>query len=285
MTTDDDQVLRAITDDNTFRVIVASTTQTVRGVLDAQGATGQTGRYLAELVTGAVLVRETMSPHHRLQAVLTGKQGRGRVVADTHPDGSTRGLVHLPPDWEQFRLGNGSMLQVMRTMANGSIYRGLVDTAEQPDVSGALMAYLQESEQTVSVIGSGMCQQGDEIQIAGGYVVQLLPDANRDALQTMTRRLESLTDTESLLRRTGGSARRTLEELLQGSAFCQLDDRPVRFHCGCNQEAVVATLSTLDRSELDEIIREQGVLELTCDYCRTPYRVGRGQLQGLLEPS
>jgi molecular chaperone Hsp33 len=280
-----DRVIRAITDDGTFRVIAATTTSTVRGVLEAQGAVGPTARHLSELVTGTILVRETMSPHHRLQGVLCGQGGRGRLVADSHPDGSTRGLVHLPSDWDQFRFGTGSTLQVMRTMANGSIYRGLVDAAGQDDVSGALMAYLQESEQTVSVISAGMHETGGEVAVAGGYVVQLLPEAKREALRVMTRRLEAMADIASLLRDTEGDPQRLLAKLLQATPFTQLDDRPVQFRCGCNREAVVATLATLDRDELAEMLRTQETLELTCDYCHTEYRVGRSQLRGLLEPS
>lgn len=285
MSSADDQVLRAITDDNTFRVIVATTTSTVRGVLEAQGAKRGTARHFADLVTGVVLLRETMSPHHRLQGLLTGAGGQGRLVADSQPDGSTRGLVQLPAGGGEFELGAGSMLQVMRTMANGSLYRGLVDAAAQPDVPGALMAYLQESEQTVSVIATGMVTSDDGTESAGGYVVQLLPEGRRDALQAMTRHLEKLADTEALLRRAANDATGLLEELMQGSAYSQLDDRPVRFRCGCDRRAVVAALSTLKRDELAEMIEEQDPLELTCDYCQTVYRVGRGQLRGLLTES
>ena len=285
MSANEDRVLRAITDDNTFRVIVASTTDTVREGLAAQQVAGATGARLAEMMTGAVLVRETMSPHHRLQGILTGEGGRGRLVADTHPDGSTRGLIQMPADWSEFRLGPGSMLQVMRTMANGSIYRGLVNAAEHDDVAGALMSYLQESEQTVSVIATGAVWSEAGIETAGGYVVHLLPEARRDALQAMTERLEEMSAIEPLLRRTGGSARRLLAELLQQQPFTQLDDRPVMFRCRCSSEAVVASLATLEREELAEMIREQEVLELTCDYCRTAYQVSRSQLQGLLDPS
>src|SRR5688500_245017 len=60
-----DTVLRAITDDGAFRVITARTTDTVRGAVDVQGATGSTARAFGELLTGAILYRETMAPQLR----------------------------------------------------------------------------------------------------------------------------------------------------------------------------------------------------------------------------
>jgi len=93
----EDNVLRAITDDGAFRIIAADTIATVRGALEAQRpATPELARVFADLLTGAVLVRESMAPDNRLQAVLQGDVPRMRMIADTHPDGATRGLLQLP---------------------------------------------------------------------------------------------------------------------------------------------------------------------------------------------
>jgi redox-regulated HSP33 family molecular chaperone len=65
-----DRAKRALTDDNAFRVITVDATETVRGVITAQKVSGEAARVFAELVVGAVLVRETMSPDLRVQAIL-----------------------------------------------------------------------------------------------------------------------------------------------------------------------------------------------------------------------
>lgn len=285
MSTQQDRVIRAITDDNTFRVIVASTTDTIRQAVAAQAPPQAAAAPYAELLTGTVLVRETMSPHHRVQGILAGAGGQGRLIADAHPDGSTRGLVQLPAGWEAFRFGRGSVLQVMRTMANGSVYRGLVDAAHCADVQSALMAYMQDSEQIVSVIATAIAGTDETIALAGGYVVQLLPEGQRSALRAMTERLESLPALDQLLHQTQGAPHQLLDALVGNTAYAQLDDRPVRFRCWCTAEAVVAALATLGRDELAELVHDQEVIELSCDYCHRRYRVGRAQVQGLLETS
>ncbi|MBW2453201.1 MAG: Hsp33 family molecular chaperone HslO [Deltaproteobacteria bacterium] len=280
-----DRVRRAITDDDAFRVMVATTTGLTRQAVARQQATGTTARFFADLLTGTVLIRETMSPAHRLQSLLKGAEDQTSLVADAHPDGLTRGLLQGPPEARPFDTQQGVMLQVMRSMATGKVHRSVVRPPAGCDISQALMTYLQESEQITSVISVGAAWQNDEISHSGGYVVQLLPDADRGALTVMTERLEALPPIDELLAGLGGSAPKLLDELLFQMPHAQLDDQAIHFGCRCSQEAVVASLATLGREDLTELVRDQEVVELTCDYCGTAWPVQRAQLLGLLETS
>ena len=127
MSDGDDSVLRAITDDGAFRVVVARTTSTVRGVLQAQHARGPSARPFGDLITGSVLFRETMAPNLRVQGVLKGVGGRGSLVADSHPSGMTRGLMQLPEGAEAVDTNAGALLQLMRTLPGGRINQGVVE--------------------------------------------------------------------------------------------------------------------------------------------------------------
>ncbi len=280
-----DRVLRALTDDDAFRVMVTTTTDLTRQAVARQEATGSSAHHFADLLTGTVLLRETMSPAHRLQSVLRGAADQYSLVADAHPDGLTRGLLQGPPESRPFDTQQGAMLQVMRTMATGKAHRSVVRPPAGCDVSQALMTYLQESEQIVSVISVGAAWDGDEIRHSGGYVVQLLPEADQGTLMVMTERLEALPPIGGLLVTLDGSASKLLGELLFHMPHAQLDDQPLHFGCRCSEEAVVASLATLGRKDIAELLRDQEVIELTCDYCGTAWPVQRAQLLGLLETS
>ena len=170
-----DGVLRAVTDDSTFRVITVRTRDTVRGVVAAQRATGNTAKLLADLVTGAVLVREAMAPDLRVQVILQSESQRSRIVADAHPDGSCRGLVQMPEGHAALTVASGDLFQVARTLHNGALQQGTVSVGSG-GVSEGLMQYMQLSEQTVTMCAVGCNAEGDEIASAGGYLVQLLPE-------------------------------------------------------------------------------------------------------------
>src|SRR5262245_62662169 len=85
-----------MTDDSAFRVMAVNTTQTVTDALERQTPSGITRKAFGDLITGAVLVRETMAPNQRVQAILKRRQHTGSLVADTHPtDGTDRKSTRL----------------------------------------------------------------------------------------------------------------------------------------------------------------------------------------------
>src|SRR6187551_195287 len=222
-----DSVLRAITDDGAFRVIVARTTDTVQHVLSAQGALGSTGKNLGDLVTGAVLFRETMAPNLRVQGILKGSGGSGSLVADSHPSGRTRGLVQLSEGVNEIAIGPGAIMQMMRTLPDGKINQGFVEVPAPGGISRALMAYMQTSEQVVSMLAMGTLLDQSRVTAAGGYLVQLLPEVGRGPLMVMTERLKDFETIDAQLREPGFSPSALLEELLWGMPFTRLEESKV----------------------------------------------------------
>lgn len=283
-----DTVVRALTDDGAFRVITARTTETVRGAVAAQRARGPTAKHFGELLTGAILVREAMAPNHRVQGILKSANGKGSLIADAHPDGSSRGLVNLGKGGGEIEVTRGALLQMMRTLANGMLHQGVVEIpAVEPRmgaISAGLMAYMQDSEQVVSTIGVSAVLEGDAVIAAGGYIVQLLPEVERGPLMVMTERLAAFEDLEEVLK-GGASPDELLGELLYGMPFTRLEESSLCFACRCSQLRVVSTLATLPRSDIEELVSAGEVLEINCDYCGKEYQVPPAQLRSLLTTS
>jgi len=280
-----DSVLRAMTDDGAFRVITAHTTETVRGVLRAQSATGGTARTFGDLITSAILFRETMAPELRVQGVLRGSNGTGSLVADSHPSGKTRGLLQMPSGTQQLDLDKGAVIQIMRTMPNGSITQGMVEVPGQGGVSQALMAYMQTSENVLSMIALGTLFDGDEVMAAGGYMVQLLPEVGRGELMVMTERLRDFETIDAHLRDAGFSPSGLLEQLLDGMPFTKLDESQVGYECWCDELRVMSALSTLRRSDVEHLLSSDEVLEISCEYCKKDFHIPPARLRGLLDQS
>lgn len=275
-----DQVLRAITDDGAFRAIVAYTTETVVGATAAQGATGEAARWFGELLTSTILVRETMAPQLRVQGIVRGAGGRGSLVADARPDGGNRGLVRLDGA-DAVGFGPGSMLTLMRSLPNGAIHQGIIDTSDHADMSQALMTYMQESEQVVCVAGVGTWASGPRM---GGFVVQLLPEAERPIVMVMEQRLRELPPIHELLGQHE-TPKALLDELFFRIPFAVVGSSEVRYACGCSFERVLISMGTLPRQEIEDVVQKGEVLEVSCDYCGREYRVPPERLKGLLVAS
>jgi molecular chaperone Hsp33 len=280
-----DSVLRAMTDDGAFRVITASTTETVQGALHAQVAHGNTARTFGDLITGAILFRETMAPELRVQSVLRGSGSSGSLVADSHPSGQTRGLVQLSKGSTEIGLGRGAVIQMMRTLPNGRINQGVVEVPEEGGVSRSLMAYMQTSEQVLSMIAVSTLLAGDQVVAAGGYMVQLLPEVGRGPLMLMTERLQDFENIDAQLRDGDFSPSWLLEQLLYGMPFTRLQENQIGYGCWCDELRVMSTLATLPRADIEHLLSGDEVLEISCEYCKRDYHISPARLRGLLDAS
>ena len=282
-----DVVMRAMTNDGAFRIVAARTTDTARGVIAAQNLSGVVASDMADLVTAAVLYRETMAPSLRVQCIVRFADAGGQLVADSHPDGWSRGLVQAPsPDSPPNVRETPATLEMMRTLPNSDLHRGVVEVPKSGNLSEAFMRYMQLSEQIVSMISLGSVVEG-RTPTAGGYVVQLLPEAAEAeaAMETMTKRLESFVEIRDRLQASDGSPARLIEQIFEGMPFTWLHESQVRFGCQCSQLRVMTTLSLLDRSEVQELVDEGEPLSVGCDYCGASYTVEISHLQGLLSAS
>jgi len=276
-----------MTNDGAFRIVAARTTDTSQGVIAAQKLSGAIAHDMADLVTSAVLYRETMAPTLRVQCIVRFDKGAGQLIADSHPDGWTRGLLQqgsrdAPPDVRQTR----ATLEMMRTLPNSDLHRGVVEVPESGNLSEAFMRYMQLSEQIVSMISLSSVAEGEN-PTAGGFVVQLLPEATEaeDAMATMTKRLEDFVEIRERLQESDASPSQLIEQIFEDMPFTWLDSSDIRFGCQCSEVRVMTTLSLLDRLEIQELVDEGEPLSIGCDYCGTSYAVEIAQLRGLLSTS
>jgi molecular chaperone Hsp33 len=279
-----DSVVRAMTDDGAFRVVTARMTDTVQKALELQDAWGENGQRLGELLTGAVLVRETMAPSHRVQGLFHTRDRRGQLVADAHPDGGNRGLLVRRKGLEDVSLEGGT-LEMMRTLYSGEVHRGVVRIPDRGGLSEALMTYMASSEQVASMIAVACVLEGDQVKAAGGYIVQLLPEVGRAPLAIMTERLRDFVQIDGLLTEIDAAPSPLLDELLYGMPFTRLDHSALSFKCRCNTVRVMSALASLGRDDLDELLKSEQPIEMECDYCGEQYAVSPVELQGLLQES
>jgi molecular chaperone Hsp33 len=280
-----------MTNDHAFRVIAASTTHSAREVLERQHVTGDAAHALVDLVTSAVLLRETMAPNIRVQGLVRGAGGKGTLVGDSFPDGAVRGLAQLKKnaagvvDSAAFSLGPGSHLQMMRSLVNGALQQGIVDVAEAGGIGEALGLYFTESEQLVCVARVGSRFDGDKLVASGGFVVQLLPEAERPAHMIMTQRLEDFPSITSFLEQEGFSAQILVDEIVHGMPHTELGTSEIFFRCRCNETLVLSALSSLSKDDIQSMVDDGEGLEIHCDYCGKDYVVAIERLRALLTES
>ena len=276
-----DNALRAMTDDGAFRVITVRTTDIVRRMLATRSLWGPEAVQLADVVTGTILLRETMAPTHRVQSLLRSADGACLWVGDSDPDGGARGLF-TRKDKKPAASLQGGTLEVVRTLHNGELHRGVVAVPVGSTMSQALMVYLQESEQVVSMLAIACVLGDDHVVAAGGYIVQLLPGVGQGPLAIMTERLRDFEDIGPLLAKLDAATSPLMDEILYGMPFTRLEESPLAWRCRCGKDRVLASLATLPRSDLVELSADDKPIELSCDFCGSAYAVSPAELRAML---
>jgi molecular chaperone Hsp33 len=78
------------------------------------------------------------------------------------------------------------------------------------------------------------------------------------------------------LRSGRGLREHSIEELLMrgfpGHDLRLFRGAPVRFECRCSEGRVAGLLRALGPEEVRDVLREQGTVTVTCEFCHRPYR-------------
>lgn len=201
------------------------------------------------------------------------------LFAECGSDGHVRGLARWAGDLaEEARvLGAQPAPLLAITIDNrtsGQRYQGLV-TVEDANLATLFERYFERSEQlpthVVLASGDGRC---------AGLMLQRLPGSvhaqdDADAWNRVGHLLASASANELLT---------VAPEILLYRLFHEEDvrlhaARPLRFGCSCSRERVAAMLHSLGRAEAEAAVREDGVAEVTCEFCNTQYRFDRVDLE------
>ena len=108
------------------------------------------------------------------------------------------------------------------------------------------------------------------MRVAGGYLIQLLPGAPDDVIDKVEAGIQRCGAVTAML-----DAGKTPEEILSSvlSAFDLefFDETPVEYRCYCSRERVSATLLTIGKKDLQEIVDEGKPITIECQFCDTAY--------------
>ena len=278
----EDIALRTICDEGEFRILIARSTATATGILEAQKPDQDHRDLVVDATTAAILLRLTMSPDNRLQVVLQNKAAQSLVI-DSHPDGITRGLLR-PHGVNVLGTGAGTLLSIHRTLFDGKIHQGVVETDEEQTLADAITGYLSHSEQINSVVALGHRFEGDRLTFAGGYVVQLMPAAERAdeaTLALMTARLEQLPPVTELFEEAKGELQSVADELYGPIKSRTLGEELFKSGCNCSADRFVDGLNSLGDDDLRGLVEADEVLEIGCDYCGTTYAIDPADLRSI----
>lgn len=287
-----DYVIRATAGDGQIRAFVATTKGMVEKARELHQTTKVATAALGRTLTATSMMGLMMkNDGDKLTVIIKGNGPIGNVLATSNSKGIVKGYVDNPnvvvPDYENGKLnvaaavGTEGTVRVTKDLGLREPYNG-----SYPIVSGEiaqdLTYYFAVSEQTPSVVALGVLTKEEEVEHAGGFIIQLMPDAVEETIAKLEANVAKLDSITNMLK-AGNTPEDILNIVLDGLNPQILDKCEVGFECECSKERVEGVLISLGKQQLSEIIEEDRQAEIGCQFCNTKYVFDEEQLNSILD--
>jgi len=231
---------------------------------------------MGELSAAAVLLAATLKLKGALVLQIQGKGPIKLLVVECSGAGELqlRATAKWSGDLTEGSLadliGDGLFVITLDPKDGKQVYQGIVEV-EGKSVAEMLENYMARSEQ----LETRLWLVADEHR-AAGILLQKLPDQpNREGQKTggadMWQHAVILANTlkpEELLRE---SARTLIHRLYHEDDIRLFDAQTVSFNCSCSRHNVGQMLKMLGSGEVQSILKEQGMIEVFCEFCNQRY--------------
>jgi molecular chaperone Hsp33 len=223
-------------------------------------------RLLGEAMAAAALLTAGIKFEGRLNLQVEGDGPLRLLLAQCdhhlHLRATARYDQNLPA--EQLDFGdNGRLLLALEGQKPGERYQGVVPLAGD-DLAGAIEHYFTQSEQLPARLLLAV-----DAHAVVGLLLQRMPgdSPDKDAWNRCNHLLATLSPAELLQWPVETLLRRVFAE----ETIRLFDPTPVSFRCRCSREGVATMLRQLGEAELQDILREQGGVTVTCEFCGRDY--------------
>ncbi len=276
-----DQIQRVIFENADVRSVLAGLQDSYQQVMARHEYPEVIRNLLGEMLAAVSLLSATLKFDGRLMLQARSDNQVKTLMAECTHQRDLRAIARfegeIPADISFGELLRGGQLVITIEPDKGKRYQGVVPL-EGDRLSQCLEIYFSRSEQLPTQI-----HLVADAQQAAGFLLQVMPakgDSGAD-WQHFSHLGATLSDAELLT-----LDNETILHRLFHEADCRLyEAEPVRFHCGCSRQRMAAALKYMTQEELEEIIREEGKVEVNCQFCNENYLFDQGDITLLFSDS
>ncbi|MGN1227720.1 MAG: Hsp33 family molecular chaperone HslO [Christensenellales bacterium] len=263
--------------DNRVLLTVVKSTDIVNKAYKLHNLTPTTMAVLGRVLTmSAISSSKLKNEKSSVTAVIMGDGPVGRVVSVARYGAFVKGYldnpsVDLMPNSKNKldvagAVGKGK-LRVIADYGFGNPYVGEVDLVTGEIAEDFTNYYAISLQQPCAIALGVLVGTNGKCESAGGFLVEVLPDATTDDIDKLEQKVSILGDISKILKEL------TIEEFVE-KYFGDLnpieyEQMEPKFKCDCSKTRMKKVISNLGEKEVDAIISEVGKLEVCCDFCGT----------------
>ncbi len=263
-----DQLFRFVFDHTPIRGQLLSLDASWQKCLQRSDADEFARTMLGHALAAVTLLASTLKIDGNITLQIRGQGPIHLLVAQSNKQRGVRGLVRQSHSVEQQQASLQEVFgadKMVITIDNGrgKPYQGIVPLSGST-LQQALEAYFEHSEQLPTRIWLASNQTS-----ASGLLLQKLPgeDIDSDSWNRITQLASTITEQELIEL----SEQDLLHRLFHEETLRLFESEPVHFSCSCSRDRTLNMIKSLGRAEADDILREQGTITVTCEFCNNRY--------------
>ena len=287
-----DYIVRAMTADGFVKAMAIASTNLVERARNIHKTTPTATAALGRVLTAASMMGNLQKVENgALTLQVKGNGPLGTILATSDAVGNVRGYVRNPSIslLEKYAgkldvgaaVGTDGMLTVIRDLQMKEPYIGSVALVSG-EIADDVTAYFAQSEQTPTACALGVLVDTDQsVKVAGGYLIQLLPDAPEDIISKLEQGIAKAGAVTPMLS-DGLTPEDILRRVMTDFELDFLETTEVSYKCYCSRERVTSTLIAVGKKDLQEMIDEGKPISIECQFCDTKYQFTPDDLKALL---
>ncbi len=283
-----DILTKAVTKNGLIRIYAVNSKNIVQSAQSYHQTMPLATAALGRLLTGATLMGSMMKEKDSsLTLQMHGDGPLGRVLAVANSKGEVKGYVEnpiadLPLNIKgKIDVGAGigqGYLSVVKDLRLKEPYIGQVPI-QTGEIGDDIAFYFAQSEQVPSLVALGVLIDRDyTVKQAGGFIVQIMPDCDEFNLRKFEKAAENITSVTVMLEK-GISNEELIREVMKDFEVDILENVNVDYVCDCSDERMKRGITSLGKSEIQDIIDEQGEAEIVCQFCNKTYLYNKEELE------
>ena len=287
-----DKIIRATAKDGMIRIIAGETTNLVNTGTSVHECTPVAAAALGRMLTAGSLMGVTLKSDKEVITLKINGGGEAKGVTVTAYQGGIVKCFRCNP-YGNLPLNSKGKLDVGGYIGVNGEFTVIKDLGMKDPYVGQVPIYTGEigedlayyftvSEQTPSAVALGVLVDKDyTIKTAGGFIIQMMPDADELLSDLLTYRLEEIPSITTMLLEHG-SIGKVLEYIFDGMDLNILEELEPEFKCNCNREKVESVLISIGEKDLEEIYNEGKEEEIKCNFCNAAYKFTNEEIGEIL---
>ncbi len=272
-----DKIIRVTAGNGAIRGFFAYTAGTVNRAVQIHKTSPTASAGFGRLITAAAVMGGMLkSDTDLLTLKVKGDGPIGGMVATADYLGRVKGYVNNPfvelplkPNGKldvSTAVGMGELV-VIRDLGLKEPYVGMIPLVSG-EIADDLTYYYATSEQIPTSVALGVKVERDHsIKHAGGFIVQLMPQADEEMISILETNLIACPQVTNML----SNGQDMIETVLKGLNPVINEEMPVLYHCNCSTDRVKKALASINPKEIQEILAEDGKISMHCHFCNKDY--------------